>query len=164
MLSILDLFDKEVKSKLSLLQKQWIHNDLNEENLIIRNNNLTGFIDFGDVTRSYRIVDVSIYLYHFCLLVPRARYAEVIHYFLTGYVSVSQLTNSEFEMIGPLMLKRFLHCVAISEYNYKYIDPGNERILQNMIEFDPLLEFLLSVTGKQIIKGIIHSFPSNSKS
>lgn len=164
MLSILELFDKEVNSKLNLLKKQWIHNDLNEENLITRDNYLTGIIDFGDVTHSYRIADVSIYLYHFCLLVPRARYAEIIHYFLTGYISVSQLTDSEFEMIAPLMLKRFLHCVAISEYNYKYIDPGNERILQNMIEFDPLLEFLLSATGKEIIKKTIHCFSSNSKS
>ena len=106
---MLDLFDKDVKPKLECLSKQWIHNDLNNENLILESGSLVGYIDFGDMSYSYRIVDVSVCLFYICNLVEVNKYKNMIRYFLLGYLSNCKLNDTETDLIYPLILKRLTH-------------------------------------------------------
>lgn len=56
----LDEFDDHVHASLSALPTQVIHNDANPENVLLGPaNRITGFIDFGDMLRAPRIIDVS---------------------------------------------------------------------------------------------------------
>lgn len=151
----MDLFDKDVKPKLEYLSKQWIHNDLNNENLILESGSLVGYIDFGDISYSYRIVDVSVCLFYICNLVAVNKYKDIIRYFLLGYLSNCKLKDIEIDLIYPLILKRMTHSVAISEYQYRYVDPGNEYLLITSKDTAPLMEHFLSKSGEKEIKKAI---------
>ena len=152
---MLDLFDKDVKPKLECLSKQWIHNDLNNENLILDSGSLVGYIDFGDMSYSYRIVDVSVCLFYICNLVEVNKYKNMIRYFLLGYLSNCKLNDTEIDLIYPLILKRLTHTVAISEYKYIYVDPGNEYLLITSKDTAPLMDHFLSKSGESEIKKAI---------
>ncbi|MGI9667009.1 MAG: aminotransferase class III-fold pyridoxal phosphate-dependent enzyme [Acidimicrobiia bacterium] len=45
---------------LAELPRQVVHNDLNPGNLIVKNDHVTGIIDFGDCTTTYRIAELAI--------------------------------------------------------------------------------------------------------
>lgn len=158
----MDLFDKDVKPKLEYLSKQWIHNDLNNENLILESGSLVGYIDFGDISYSYRIVDVSVCLFYICNLVAVNKYKDIIRYFLLGYLSNCKLKDIEIDLIYPLILKRMTHSVAISEYQYRYVDPGNEYLLITSKDTAPLMEHFLSKSGEKEIKKAIKDAATES--
>ena len=159
---MLDLFDKDVKPKLECLSKQWIHNDLNNENLILESGSLVGYIDFGDISYSYRIVDVSVCLFYICNLVEVNKYKDMIRYFLLGYLSNCKLNDTEIDLIYPLILKRLTHTVAISEYTYRYVDPGNEYLLITSKHTAPLMNYFLSKSGESEIKKAIKDAATES--
>ena len=154
---LLDLYDKEFESKKTLLSKQWIHNDLNEYNLLVADCHLVGFIDLTDIVYSYRVVDIGICLYYLCVLVSPEQYPEVIKDFLFGYASVSELADIEVELIYPLICKRLVMSIAISEYQYNTLEPNNDYLVVTARAAVPFLNYLCSVKGKNCIRSILKS-------
>ncbi len=55
-------FRDEVESKMANLRSQIIHNDLNDWNVLIKNEDISGFIDMGDMAHSALIFELAIAL------------------------------------------------------------------------------------------------------
>lgn len=156
-MQLLDIYDNEFESKKSVLSKQWIHNDLNEYNLLVEDRHLVGFIDLTDIVYSYRVVDIGICLYYLCTLVSPEQYPEVITDFLFGYRSVSQLADTEVELIYPLICKRLVMSIAISEYQYNNLEPDNDYLVVTARAAVPFLNYLCSIKGKSCIRSTLKS-------
>lgn len=156
-MQLLDLYDNEFESKKFLLSKQWIHNDLNEHNLLVADRHLVGFIDLTDIVYSYRVADIGTCLYYLCTLVSTEQYPEVIKDFLFGYTSVSELADTEVELVYPLMCKRLVMSIAISEYQYNTLEPNNDYLVATARAAVPLLNYLCSIKGKSFIRSILKS-------
>ena len=90
------------------------------------------------------------------------KYKDIIRYFLLGYLSNCKLKDVEIDLIYPLILKRMTHSVAISEYQYRYVDPGNEYLLITSKDTAPLMEHFLSKSGEKEIKKAIKDAATES--
>jgi len=137
---ILKSHDEFTLPKLKNIQKQWIHSDINEHNIIVREDKFIGFIDFGDTIYSYRVVDVATALSYISIL-AKDKCLIYIAEFMRGYQGHSKLSCAELDVIFPIMMKRFAQSNCLGEYQYKYVDPGNEYLLVSCREAVQLIDF-----------------------
>ena len=56
---------KNVVPRYSNFQKGVIHGDLNEQNVLVKDGNISGIIDFSDLNESYKVFDIGISLFYF---------------------------------------------------------------------------------------------------
>jgi Ser/Thr protein kinase RdoA (MazF antagonist) len=99
---------------LAALPAQWIHNDLNLNNLLVdadRPGLLTGIIDLGDMMRAPRVVEVGIAAAHQCVREadPLAAAAEVVD----AYRKRLPLTHGELALLPRVMALRLAMAVTI---------------------------------------------------
>jgi len=99
---------------LAALPAQWIHNDLNLNNLLVRevgSAELTGIIDLGDMMRAPRAIEVGIAAAHQCVEEgdPLAIAAEVVD----AYGAVTPLTAVEVALVPRIMALRLAMAVTI---------------------------------------------------
>jgi 4-aminobutyrate aminotransferase-like enzyme/Ser/Thr protein kinase RdoA (MazF antagonist) len=121
-LLIADDFEKRVAPQLSELPKQTIHNDANDFNIIVgggsdfysRNQNVTGLIDFGDMTHSYRICDLAIAIAYglFNQDDPLTAVANIVR----GYHSTNPLQENELNVLWDLVKMRFCMSACIAAH------------------------------------------------
>src|SRR5262249_7775315 len=94
------------------LRFQWIHHDLNLNNLLINPeepHRLSGVIDLGDMLRAPRIVEVAIASAHQAVKAEEPVTAALD--VATAYNSVSPLTTDELVLLRPLMAARLTMAV-----------------------------------------------------
>jgi len=99
---------------LAALPQQWIHNDLNLNNLLAepeQPDRISGVIDFGDVLRAPRACEVAIAATHQCVREadPLAAALEVV----SAYHAVSPLQPLEIHLLPRLMALRLAMAVLI---------------------------------------------------
>jgi hydroxylysine kinase len=99
---------------LAALPAQWIHNDLNLNNLLVdpaRPGLLTGIIDLGDMMRAPRVVEIGIVAAHQCMREPDplARAAEAI----AAYRRRLPLASAEVALLPRIMALRLAMAVTI---------------------------------------------------
>jgi len=136
---ICESFRKEVTPKRHLLPKQFIHGDLNHNNILLipteKSNTVPdfGFIDFGFLSYSCRIFNVAISLMHILnvaadreLSCGRTRMAG---HFLAGYQSVNPLSSEEIKLLPLLIASRFCQSIIFVTYTNKTLNPDNEDIM-----------------------------------
>ena len=75
------------------LRKQFIHNDLNDNNVLVNHNQVSGFIDFGDAVHSQLINEVAILCAY--ALMHKSDPLEAAAAVIKGYHSVLPLQNTE---------------------------------------------------------------------
>jgi Ser/Thr protein kinase RdoA (MazF antagonist) len=132
---VLDRFDR---IDLSLLPRQVIHNDLNSENLLVRDDAIVGVIDFADVVESVRIAELAIACAYAMLDQddPVAVAADVI----AGYRSVTEPTAAELDVLLDLILVRLATSVTMSASS----DRTNPHHLASETSVWDLLECLMA--------------------
>jgi Ser/Thr protein kinase RdoA (MazF antagonist) len=92
---------------LAALPDQWIHNDFNLNNLLAepeQPDRLSGIIDFGDVLRTARVVEIAIAAAHLGSREPNQLDGTIE--VITGYHRVSELSRSEIVLLPRLMALR----------------------------------------------------------
>ncbi len=108
------IFEEKVMPRLGELEFGVIHNDVNDHNLLVRGDNVTGVIDFGDAVHSIRINDLAVTCAY--TMLDRAEPLAVLAAITEGYQSIRPLTHLERELLPDLIMTRLATSVSISAY------------------------------------------------
>lgn len=106
----LDLFEHRVLPIQRNLRAGIIHSDLNDNNVIVANDELRGFIDFGDIAYSPIIYEVAIAITYVMLANENDPFQKA-KLFLEGYHSILPLRKEEIELLSILIPSRL--CVSV---------------------------------------------------
>ncbi|MDB4745511.1 phosphotransferase, partial [bacterium] len=102
------------------LRKTIIHNDANEQNLLVAQDNpsrLAGLIDFGDLQRSSHINELAITLAY--ALLGQDNFESTARQIVKGYAGVIFLEEIEREVLFDLMAMRLVQSVTLSSHRAK---------------------------------------------
>ncbi len=105
---------------LATVPRGLIHGDLNDENLLVADGQLSGVLDFGDVLYNPLICDLAISLAYVLLYEPDPWHAGAK--VVAGYHAVRPLSPTEVELLYPLICARLEMSVLMSAKN-RQIDP-----------------------------------------
>lgn len=111
-----------VRGALDSLPWQFIHGDMNPENLMGEGDRVTGLVDFGDACFNPTVCDLAIGLAYPMMDTDNAMSAMEI--FLSGYQEVRELSEAEHQVLLPLVVGRLVTSIAISTER-RGIDPDN---------------------------------------
>jgi len=107
---VVDDFDSRVEPVLRDLPHQVIHNDANDENILLDSNgDVSGFIDFGDMMRAPRVVDVATAASY---LRTEGDPLTLIEPFVTAYKQKNALLDAEFDVLFDLIRTRLAMTLA----------------------------------------------------
>lgn len=128
----IDHFAAAVAPRLPALRWQVVHNDLNHHNLVIdpqAPERIAGVLDFGDMVRTARAIDVAVaasYLTH----LEDDPLAPVVR-MVAAYAAVTPLDAAEIELLRDLIVARLVASIAITEWRAARYPENAEYILRN---------------------------------
>jgi ethanolamine-phosphate phospho-lyase len=104
------VFENDVAPKFNALRKSVIHGDLNEANIIINNNHINGFIDFGDISYAPAVSELAVLLTYIMMMFPEDCFdkAKII---IKNFHQKFPLTKEELEILPLLIVTRL--CVSV---------------------------------------------------
>lgn len=105
-----DLFEHHILPVQHQLRYSIIHSDLNDNNIIIADQKVSGIIDFGDITYSPLIYEVAIAATYIMLANEKSPF-DMARAFIQGYHSVLPLKKEEIELLYLLIPSRL--CVSV---------------------------------------------------
>lgn len=109
---VLKEFETRVRPRLQALASQVIHNDANDENVLLdAHQNISGFIDFGDMLRAPRIIDVATAAAY--LRTVDGDPIKHIEPFVRGYHERSPLLDTEMDVLYDLICTRLAMTLSI---------------------------------------------------
>jgi ethanolamine-phosphate phospho-lyase len=131
---------KEYKLMLPILQecpRGIIHNDFNAENILIKENKISGVIDFGDAIETFLIGDLAIPIAHICF--QQEKPLELARVIVAAYNKEIPLTVPEKEVLFLLVKLRFM--MGIITANYLKEQLGEQKDLNQLMKwgFESLL-------------------------
>ncbi|MDH7447774.1 aminotransferase class III-fold pyridoxal phosphate-dependent enzyme [Aquimarina sp. 2201CG14-23] len=115
-------FEENVTPILPALRKQVIHNDGNEWNILIKNEEVSGIIDFGDLAHSHVINELAIAITYACY--DKENPLEWASIILKSYHNVLPLEEVEIKVLYYLIAARLCTSVCNSAHSRK-INPDN---------------------------------------
>ena len=122
-------FESIVLPAIPLLRSSIIHNDANDNNVLISKSEtgekITGIIDFGDMIYTNTINELAIALTY--ILFEKENPIETAMHVIRGYHSVLSLQELELELLYYLICARLCISVTMSAY-HKRTEPDNEYI------------------------------------
>ena len=126
----LDKFVSQVKPRLDTLRTQIIHNDMNPGNVLMAEpgmDQISGLIDFGDMTRSPLIIDLAVAVAYQLSEGddPLACALQMI----AGYHAVEPLQDTEMELLIDLIRTRLITSLLIGSYRARLFPENREYLL-----------------------------------
>ena len=110
--AVLDVFEERVTPALKSLPRQVIHNDANTENILLDSSgDLSGIIDFGDLLRAPRIIEVSTAAAY--LRPDDGDPLQLLVPLVAGYHQKSPLSQPELDVLFDLILTRLAMTVIL---------------------------------------------------
>lgn len=106
----LDQFAHLVLPKQAQFTWSIIHNDLNENNVLVSGEEVSGIIDFGDIVYAPKIYDVGIALTYAIMLNPE-NWEECTRHVLRGYCQLNVLTEIEIDALYYIIAARL--CTSV---------------------------------------------------
>ena len=103
-------FEEEVAPKLKTLPKGVIHNDGNDHNVLVRDGEMAGLLDFGDMVSSALVFEVA-NTAAYCIL-DKNDPIDVASDVVAGYHEARPLSATELELVFPLICTRLAMSVA----------------------------------------------------
>ena len=126
----LNMFENLVVPRMEELRTSVIHNDVNDDNVVINNphNELRSFgiLDFGDMVYSNTINELAIAIAY--AMLDKTDPITTGQKIVSGYHSVFPLTELELEVLFPLICARLATSVTVSAYQKK-LEPENEYLV-----------------------------------
>lgn len=104
------VFENDVLSKFGELRKGLVHGDLNEANIIVHNNKVNGFIDFGDISFAPVVSELAVLLTYIMMLFPENCF-EKAKIIIENFNKKFPLTIEELEVLPLLIVTRL--CVSV---------------------------------------------------
>jgi 4-aminobutyrate aminotransferase-like enzyme/Ser/Thr protein kinase RdoA (MazF antagonist) len=147
----LDLFKKTVLPLSPLLRQSFVHNDANDYNLICRNDEVTGIIDFGDSVYSYAVNEPAVAVAY--AMLGKVNPIRTMIDFLDGYTQEYSLDENDIKLFFVLACIRLCLSVTIASYQ-KQIEPDNEYLSITERQAWDLLEYLRT-KDPQLISAIL---------
>ncbi len=118
-----DQFEEKVLPVIPSLRKQVIHNDANEWNVLTKDGEVSGMIDFGDLVYAPLINELGVALAYVCY--DTENLLEDAAHVLTAYHKALPLEEQEVELLYYLIAAR-LCTSAIQAAHSRVRDPGNQ--------------------------------------
>lgn len=115
-------FEENVTPILPDLRKQVIHGDANEWNILVQNHEVSGIIDFGDLSYSPLINELAIALTY--IIYDKENPLEWVGDFLKAYHEINPLQELELNILYYLIAARLCISVCQSAHARK-VDPAN---------------------------------------
>ena len=106
----LDLYEHHVLPIQGNLRHSLIHSDLNDNNVLVKNNKIEGVIDFGDITYAPIIYETAIALTYIMLANPEDPFQKSAQ-FIKGYHADFPLLKNEIKLLYYLIPSRL--CVSV---------------------------------------------------
>jgi Ser/Thr protein kinase RdoA (MazF antagonist) len=110
------------ESVLDSLPWQFIHGDMNPENIMVDGDRVTGLVDFGDSCLNPAVCDLAICLTY--LMMGGTDPVETAALATRGYHEQRPLGEAELSVLLPLICGRLAVSIAVSSWR-RTIDPGN---------------------------------------
>ncbi len=141
-------FQEKVLSEIPQLRHATLHGDINDWNILCKEDKITGIIDFGDTCYSPLINEIAIALAY--ILMNKSNPLEWAFHFLEAYHKVLPLKEKELHLLYWLIPTRLAVSVCQSAYNVQQNpnNPDNEYIqisekpawnlLEKWIEINPI--------------------------
>ena len=123
----LNRFNVDVLPVLQLLPSQMIHNDANDNNIVLDQQGVViGLIDYGDMIYGHRITEIAIACcYAMC---GQADPIASVMPLIAGYHSVQTLTDQELQLLYDLILCRCASSICMAARQI-HENPDNEYLL-----------------------------------
>ena len=142
--TIFDRISNRTLAKLSALPHQLIHNDANDNNVVVSNGSVSGLIDFGDLIYAPRVCGLAVgCAYQLDANDPVASIYAIVR----GYHEVSALSAAELEVLFDLICLRVATSVVMA-HRQLAADPNNEYLSISQNFFRSLLPALTSVSDR----------------
>ncbi|MFW9769327.1 MAG: aminotransferase class III-fold pyridoxal phosphate-dependent enzyme [Candidatus Thorarchaeota archaeon] len=127
----LDMYQTIVVPQMVVLRKSIIHNDTNDDNVVIDNphdddGRIFGILDFGDMVYSHTINELAIAISY--AMLDKDDPIGTAQKIISGYHSVFPITEQEIELLFPLACTRLATSVSVSAYQ-KTLEPDNEYLI-----------------------------------
>lgn len=113
---------KQAESELRGLPWQFIHGDLNRENILVSGGRVSGLVDFGDSCMNPTVCDLAIAAAYF--MMDREKPLETAGVLIEGYEELRPLSVAERAVLLPLVCGRLAVSLAICQAR-KRVDPNN---------------------------------------
>jgi len=143
-----EIYEKNTRPKLQYLRKSVIHNDVNEQNLLVASDGaakITGLIDFGDMVFGTLINELAITLTY--ALLGENDIEMAARNIILGYVQEFLLEASELEVLSDLVAMRLVQSIIMTSNRAKeYSD--NTYIL---ISQKPVRDLLKTLEGGNFV-------------
>lgn len=135
-------YEENVIPILPELRKSIIHNDANEWNVLVDNDSVSGFIDFGDLAHSQLINELAVAITYACYDKENPlKWASII---VKSYHNTLSITENEIQVLYYLIAVRLCISVCNSAHSKKE-NPDNEHILLSENPAWQMLYRLLSI-------------------
>ncbi len=152
----LNSFRDKVLPEIHKLRRSLIHGDLNNDNILVKNNKISGIIDFGDISESCLINEVAIASCYLMMKSDRP-FKDVLE-FIKGFHSKTALLKEEILHLPDLITSRI--CISLcnsaeksanglaSDYTL-VSEKAAWKLLYRWLEINPIsiLDNLLEITG-----------------
>jgi len=121
-------YEENVRSIVPELRKSIIHGDVNEWNVLVKNDQVTGIFDFGDLTYTPQINELAISIAYACLYVDNpVSWAAII---VESYNTILPLEEKEIKILYYLIVARL--CISvINSAHTRITDPDNTYTLKS---------------------------------
>ena len=118
----MDQFTNYVSPVIEDLRWQFVHGDLNPENIRIKNQNIIGLLDFGDSCHNPLACELAICLAY--QMMDQADPWTAAKQVLDGFESVTPLSGQEKSVLLPLVCARLAVTISIATER-RMADPSN---------------------------------------
>jgi len=144
-------YKTHIQSKVSSLPAAVIHNDINDNNIVITDDNISiaGVIDFGDMVFARQVNELAITLAY--ALLDQNDILGISGALISAYVAEFPLQEEEAEVLFDLVIMRLAMSVCISSHRAKSF-PDNEYLLVSQAPAFRLLQQLKATTPKKLIQ------------
>lgn len=155
---VLAEFRSEVLAKKEQFTLAIIHDDLNEQNLIVkkdageRDYELAAILDFNDINKSIRVFDIAVFC-AYAMLNDKATigFLDMPEYILPSYCSNIDVSPQELAII-PVCIKARLCQSLVLGAHFNKLDPTNEYLLESSKTGWPVLTELARIPNAELIK------------
>jgi hydroxylysine kinase len=127
-LAVLDRIVPRIDTQLPRLRQQIVHNDLNPKNILVaETDEVTGIIDFGDMTYTAVIADVAVTAAEHIPEDCRAGSGEAaasVHDVANAYHESVPLSDQELALLGTLVAARLVANMVVHEWHVHHNPAG----------------------------------------
>nr|MBA3430413.1 aminotransferase class III-fold pyridoxal phosphate-dependent enzyme [Actinomycetota bacterium] len=145
---VLERFEQRVSPKLPSLRAQMIHNDLSLDNILLNESHqVSGIVDFGDLTHTALICDLAIALVSLMWDAPDPMGA--CRTAIEGYTSLGSIEEAEAALLGDLVGARLVALGLIARWRVDRYPENADYIMENEERTWALLDYLDTLTWPQ---------------